>query len=95
MLIWHVQVRDTVFNMRNDMDPYGIQLGYAINAVSALRGTVSASATDADNYSDQGITINGVTNVQPHPVHLTCAVFDDLLTLKAQACLLAVLILLK
>ena len=55
------QVRDMVFNMRNDLDPYGIQLGFAIDAVSALRGTVSAAASDANNYSDQGITIYGVS----------------------------------
>lgn len=52
-----VQVRDKVYSMRDTLDPYNIQLGFAIDAVSALRGTVSAAASDADNYSDQGITI--------------------------------------
>ena len=40
------QVRDMAFNMRNDLDPYGIQLGFAIDAVSTLRGTVSALLTE-------------------------------------------------
>ena len=61
-VVMSAQVRDMAFNMRNDLDPYGIQLGFAIDAVSALRGTVSAAASDADNYSDQGITIYGVSS---------------------------------
>ncbi len=50
-----------VFNMRNDVDPYGIYLGSAIDAVSTLRGTVSAAASAAGNFADQGITIYGVS----------------------------------
>ncbi len=50
-----------VFNMRNDLDPYGIQLGFAIDAVSTLRGTVSAAASSDGNFADQGITIYGVS----------------------------------
>lgn len=50
-----------VFNMRNELDPYGIYLGTAIDAVSTLRGTVSAAATGAGNFADQGITIYGVS----------------------------------
>jgi hypothetical protein len=50
-----------VFNMRNDLDPYGIYLGAAIDAVSTLRGTVSAAASGAGNFADQGITIYGVS----------------------------------
>ena len=48
--------------MRDTLDPYGIQLGFAFNAVSALRGQVSASADAANNNADQGITINGVSS---------------------------------
>ena len=54
-----------VFNMRNDVDPYGIYLGSAIDAVSTLRGTVSAAASAAGNFADQGITIYGV---RPSPL---------------------------
>ena len=50
-----------VFNMRNELDPYGIYLGSAIDAVSTLRGTVSAAASGAGNFADQGITIYGVS----------------------------------
>ena len=50
-----------VFNMRNELDPYGIYLGNAIDAVSTLRGTVSAAASGAGNFADQGITIYGVS----------------------------------
>ncbi|DBA96916.1 hypothetical protein WJX82_002687 [Trebouxia sp. C0006] len=58
-------VRDMVFNMRNDVDPYGIYLGSAIDAVSTLRGTVSAAASAAGNFADQGITIYGTENLIP------------------------------
>ena len=66
-----VQVRDKVYSMRNSLDPYGIHLGFAIDAVSALRGTVSAAASGADNYSDQGITIAGVCAL-PHSCCPVC-----------------------
>jgi len=57
-----------VFNMRNELEPYGIYLGSAIDAVSTLRGTVSAAATSAANFADQGITIYGVS-----PCPILCA----------------------
>lgn len=56
-----VQIRNKVYDMLDTLDPYGIELGFAINAVSALRGQVSAAADSADNSADQGITINGVS----------------------------------
>lgn len=56
-----MQIRNIGYEMRNTLDPYGIQLGFAFNAVSALRGQVSASADAANNNADQGITINGVS----------------------------------
>ena len=50
-----------VYTLRDTLDPYGIQLGFAIDAVSALRGQVSAAADAANNNADQGILVNGVS----------------------------------
>lgn len=59
--VFVLQIRNIGYEMRDTLDPYGIQLGFAFNAVSALRGQVSASADAANNNADQGITINGVS----------------------------------
>ena len=53
-----LQLRKTLFDMMSTPTGYGVDAGMAANAISSLRGNVSAMAsnTTPPNYADEGIT---------------------------------------
>lgn len=53
--LW-VQIRKTLFDMQNTATGYpGVDVLAAVDAISSLRGNVSAMADSADNYADEGL----------------------------------------
>ena len=53
--LW-VQIRKTLFDMQTTATGYtGVDVLAAVDAISSLRGNVSAMADSADNYADEGL----------------------------------------
>ena len=62
-----LQIRKTLFDMMDMPTGYGVNIGDAVDAVSSLRGNVSAMAsmTDPPNYADEGFETNGMQTIVP------------------------------
>lgn len=60
-------IRKTLFDMMDMPTGYGVTVGMAADTISALRGNVSAMASDMTpaNYADEGLMTNGVETIVP------------------------------
>ena len=65
-MLW-VQIRKTLFDSYNNATGYGVTVGQATDAISSLRGNISAAASNTmpPNFADEGLyTFNGSSNVE-------------------------------
>ena len=62
-----MQIRKTLFDQMSNPTGYGNSIGEAVSAVSALRGKVSAMAsnTDPPNSADEGFQTDGEQTIVP------------------------------
>ena len=62
-----MQIRKTLFDQTDDPTGYGNSVGEAVSAVSALRGMVSAMAsnTNPPNSADEGFETDGEQTIVP------------------------------
>ena len=60
-----MQIRKTLFDMMDQPTGYGVNIGAAVAAVTALRGKVSAAADSANNAAEESFMTNGLQTIVP------------------------------
>ena len=62
-----LQLRKTLYDEMDTVTGYGVTVGAIADAISSLRGNVSAMASNSTppNYADEGLTTDGVETIVP------------------------------